>query len=176
MIQSLDLQILDWIQQHLRTPFWDGFMPVLTSLGEYGIIWIAVAVLFLFRKSRRRCGLTVGIGLIAGVLIGNVFLKKLIARPRPCWIDPSVTLLINNPTDYSFPSGHTLSGFIAAVILFRHDRRIGLPAMILAAAIAFSRLYLYVHYPSDILAGIILGIVIGIVTDRLIAKTINPHL
>lgn len=164
-IQTLDFQILDWIRQNLRNPFLDTVMPALTALGNAGILWIVIAVVLLFIKSRRRCGVTMAAGLIADLLIGLVLLKNLIGRARPCWINPSVPLLISSPTDYSFPSGHTLASFTAAVILLRHDRRLGIPALILAALIAFSRLYLYVHFPSDVLAGLLLGILIGVTAD-----------
>ena len=94
-----------------------------------------------------------------------MFLK--IARPRPCWLE-SVPLLIANPADYSFPSGHTLSSVIGATILTRTDRRFGWAAISLAALIAFSRLYLYVHWPSDVLAGALLGILMGFLAERLV--------
>ena len=100
-------------------------------------------------------------GLAVGVLVGNVCLKNLIARPRPCWLDSSVRLLIADPTDYSFPSGHTLSSVIGATILTKTDRRFGYAAIPLAALIAFSRLYLYVHFPSDVLAAAVPGVMIG---------------
>lgn len=99
-------------------------------------------------------------GLAVGVLVGNVCLKNLIARPRPCWLDDSVMMLISSTTDYSFPSGHTLSSVIGATVLTKTDRRFGWAAIPLAAVIAFSRLYLFVHFPSDILAGAILGVII----------------
>ena len=99
-----------------------------------------------------------------GDLVGNVFLKHLIARPRPCWLDQSVPLLIAVPNDYSFPSGHTLASVIGATILTAADRRFGLIAIPLAILIAFSRLYLYVHFPSDILGAVILGLGIGALT------------
>lgn len=95
------------------------------------------------------------------MLVGNVCLKNLIARPRPCWLDSSVRLLIADPTDYSFPSGHTLPSVIGATILTKTDRRFGYAAIPLAALIAFSRLYLYVHFPSDVLAAAVLGVMIG---------------
>lgn len=101
------------------------------------------------------------LGLAVGVLVGNVCLKNLIARPRPCWLDDSVMMLISSPTDYSFPSGHTLSSVIGATVLTKTDRRFGWAAIPLAAVIVFSRLYLFVHFPSDILAGAILGVIIG---------------
>ena len=95
------------------------------------------------------------------MLVGNVCLKNLIASPRPCWLDSSVRLLIADPTDYSFPSGHTLSSVIGATILTKTDRRFGYAAIPLAALIAFSRLYLYIHFPSDVLAAAVLGVMIG---------------
>ena len=95
------------------------------------------------------------------MLVGNVCLKNLIARPRPCWLDSSVQLLISSPTDYSFPSGHTLSSAIGATVLTKANHQFGWAAIPLAAAIAFSRLYLFVHYPSDVLAGAVLGVAIG---------------
>ena len=95
------------------------------------------------------------------MLVGNVCLKNLIARPCPCWLDSSVRLLIADPTDYSFPSGHTLSSVIGATILTKTDRCFDYAAIPLAALIAFSRLYLYVHFPSDVLAAAVLGVMIG---------------
>jgi len=92
---------------------------------------------------------------------GNACLKNLIARPRPCWLDSSVQLLIANPADYSFPSGHTLSSVIGATGLTKTNRRFGYAAIPLAALIAFSRLYLYVHFPSDVLAAAVLGVALG---------------
>jgi len=103
------------------------------------------------------------VALALGVLTGNLTLKPLIARPRPCWVDESVRLLIPNPTDYSFPSGHTLSSVIGATVLTKANAKFGLAAIPLAALIAFSRLYLYVHYPTDVLGGMVFGILAGYV-------------
>lgn len=100
-------------------------------------------------------------GLAIGVLAGNVCLKNLIARPRPCWLDDSVFMLISVPTDYSFPSGHTLASAIGATVLTKTNRKFGWAAIPAAIIIAFSRLYLFVHFPSDILAGAVLGVAIG---------------
>lgn len=136
---SIDWSILHWIRDVLTCPFLDFLMPKLTLLSNGGAVWL----------------------LAVGVLVGNVCLKNLIARPRPCWLDSSVRLLIADPTDYSFPSGHTLSSVIGATILTKTDRRFGYAAIPLAALIAFSRLYLYVHFPSDVLAAAVLGVMIG---------------
>ena len=136
---SIDWSILHWVRDVLTCPFSDSLMPKLTLLSNGGAVWL----------------------LAVGMLVGNVCLKNFIARPRPCWLDSSVRLLIADPTDYSFPSGHTLSSVIGATILTKTDRRFGYAAIPLAALIAFSRLYLYVHFPSDVLAAAVLGVMIG---------------
>ena len=160
---ALDTAALDAIQG-MRCAFLDAVMPFISKLGDGGAIWIALTlVLMLFRKTRRT-GYMLALSLVLGLLIGNLTLKPLIARPRPCWLDSSVQLLIANPTDYSFPSGHTLSSVIGATVLTKANRKFGLAAIPLAALIAFSRLYLYVHFPTDILGAAVLGVGIGLVT------------
>ena len=158
---NLDQTILYWIHDNLSCGLLDVLMPKLTLLGSGGAIWLLAPGGMLCTKRYRRQGVILLAGLAAGVLVGNVCLKNLIARPRPCWLDDSVTLLIATPTDYSFPSGHTLSSVIGATVLTKTTRKFGWAAIPLAAVIAFSRLYLFVHYPSDILAGAALGVAIG---------------
>ena len=136
---ALDWGILHWIQNNITCPFLDAVVPKLTMLGNAGIIWILAGVLLLCTKKYRRQGALVLMGLLVGLLVGNVALKHLVARSRPCWLDPSVQLLIATPTDYSFPSGHTLSSTIAATILTKTDRRFGYVAIPLAVLIALSR-------------------------------------
>ena len=163
---SLDWNILHWIQNVAVCPALDALMPKITALGNGGAIWLVAAGGMICTKKYRRQGACLLAGLAVGVLVGNVFLKNVVARPRPCWLDPSVRMLIPVPEDYSFPSGHTLSSAIGATILTRTDRRFGYVAIPLAALIAFSRLYLYVHFPSDILAAALLGVLIGEITRR----------
>lgn len=158
---NLDQTILYWVQDNLSCGFLDAVMPKLTLLGSGGAIWLLAAGGMLCTKKYRRQGVLLLAGLAVGVLVGNVCLKNLIARPRPCWLDDSVHLLIASPTDYSFPSGHTLSSVIGATVLTKTNHKFAWAAIPLAAVIAFSRLYLFVHYPSDILAGAVLGIAIG---------------
>lgn len=164
---SLDWTILHEIHDALTRPFLDFLMPKITALGNGGAIWLAAAGGMLRAKKYRKQGVLLLGGLAVGVLVGNVFLKNVITQPRPCWLE-SVPLLIANPADYSFPSGHTLSSVIGATILTRTDRRFGWAAISLAALIAFSRLYLYVHWPSDVLAGALLGILMGFLAERLV--------
>lgn len=163
---SLDWSILHAIQNYITCPFLDYWMPKITTLGNGGAIWLLAAVALLCTKKYRKQGILMLGGLALGILVGNVFLKNLIARPRPCWLDTSVAMLVNVPKDYSFPSGHTLISVIGATILTKTDKRFGYVAIPLAVLIAFSRLYLYVHFPSDVLAAAALGICIGCVMLR----------
>ncbi len=162
MIQQLDYAILDWIQTHLRCAFLDTLMPKVTLLAEYGVVLILLGLVLLCFKKYRVCGAAMLGGLAGGLMIGNVLLKNLVARPRPCWINTDISLLVAMPEDYSFPSGHTLHCFVAATVLMHYEKRLGIPAFVLAILVAFSRLYLYVHFPADVLAGAVLGIGIGL--------------
>lgn len=161
MLSMKELGILDFIQEHIRCGFLDWFFPTITKLGDSGIFWILLAVIFLFFKKTRKTGLMMGVALLCGLIVGNITLKPLIHRIRPYDLNPDAVLLIDRLSDFSFPSGHTLSSFEGATVLMIRDKRFGVPAMVLAVCIALSRLYLYVHYPTDVLAGAILGIGFG---------------
>ena len=150
----------------------DFLMPKITALGNGGAIWLAAAAAMTVSKKYRRYGITMLAALAAGVLIGNVCLKNLIARPRPCWIE-NIPLLISNPTDYSFPSGHTLSSVIGAYLLTAANRRFGFAAVPLAVLIAFSRLYLYVHFLSDVLFSVAIGIIIGFAAVSIMNRIVS---
>ena len=153
-----DLAILDFMQAHLSCGFLDTVMPALTRLGDSGVIWIVLAAALLLFPRTRKYGLAAALALVIGALLCNVTLKPLVARLRPFEIaDTMRQLLIDPPSDFSFPSGHTTSSFAAATALAAARARGGLAAMILAAVIAFSRLYLYVHYPTDVIAGALIG-------------------
>lgn len=165
----MEFQIL-YALQELHTPLLNQIMIFVTKLGDEGIFWIVLAVILLLFKKTRKCGLTIAVSMLLCYLLGNMFLKNVIARPRPCSIDPSVALLIPTPGEFSFPSGHTLHGFTAATAIFLHYKKPGIAAFILAALIAFSRMYLFVHFPTDILAGMILGIGVALLVYMFIMK------
>ena len=156
--------------QELHSPLLDKVMVFFTTLGEDGIVWIAIAALMLCFKKTRPCGIGMLAALILKTLIGNIILKNLFMRQRPCWLDPSVELLIKSPSSFSFPSGHTFDGFAASVTIFLHNRKAGIAAMILAAVIAFSRLYLFVHFPTDILASVVLGALVALTVYKVMAS------
>lgn len=156
------MTILDFIQNNMRNDFMDSIMPIISMLGNAGAIWIITSIVFILIKKYRSMGATILIALILCVLIGNLTLKPLVARVRPCDIANDIVLLIPHPKDYSFPSGHTMSSFAASVVIFIKNRKFGFAAIILAVLISFSRLYLYVHYLSDVIAGAVIGIIIGV--------------
>ena len=170
---SFDLPILDWIQEHLQCTFLDKTMPIITLFGDGGVFWILVAVALLFFAKYRKTGFSMGMALVLGVLICNVFLKPQVARIRPYDFQlqefgKQIPLLIKAQSDFSFPSGHTIASFEACTVLMLHDKRLGIPATILAILIAFSRLYLYVHYPTDVLVSLVLGILFGFLGNFLV--------
>ncbi len=158
--EAFEIEVLKSIQSIFGCRFMDFLMPGISLLGNGGFVWILCGIILLFTKKHRRFGIMMLAGMLIGFLIGNIALKNLIARPRPCWIESTYPLLIENPSDFSHPSGHTLSSFISAFVLLKADRRLGYSAMTLAILIAFSRLYLFVHFPTDVLAGILLAYLI----------------
>ena len=177
---NFDLPILDRIAQHLTNPFLDTVMPLITMLGDAGIFWILVAVVMICIPKYRQTGLAMGVALIMGLLVCNVAMKPLIARPRPYdfqfeHFGKTIQLLVSTPHDFSFPSGHTLASFEAATALLIGNKKVGIPAMILACLIAFSRLYLYVHYPTDVLFSVVMGIGFGILGTWLVKKGVSVY-
>ena len=175
-----DLPILDWIQANLQSGILDKIMPIVTVFGDGGIFWIAWSVLLLLFPKTRKTGLGMGFALIMGLLLCNLTLKPLVARIRPYDLQwelygREILLLTGKMHDFSFPSGHTIASFEAATVLLKNSKKMGIPAMILAIAIAFSRLYLYVHYPTDVLVSIILGVILAFIGDALAAK-VAPQL
>lgn len=159
----MELQILHMLQE-LHAEWLDPVMILLSTLGNAGLIWIALSVVLAIPKRTRVCAFTMMGAMALSFLLGNIMIKNLVARPRPFMVDASVMLLIPQPGEYSFPSGHTLNGFTAATVIFLYYKKAGVLALLFAGAIAFSRMYLFVHYPTDILAGMLLGIVDAVIT------------
>ena len=164
---SFDLPILDWIQANMTNPVLDFLMPIITLLGDAGIFWIVCASILALTKKYRRIGFGMAIAMVLGLLICNVTLKPLVARIRPYdfqeTLGVTVNLLIEKQHDFSFPSGHTIASFEACTVMMLGSRKLGIPATLLAILIAFSRLYLYVHYPTDVIASVILGTLFGVI-------------
>lgn len=157
----MEIEILNLIQ-HLRTPFLDEVMRFVTSLGNFSIAWVMLALVLILIPKTRKIGLVVMVAVILDSVLCNVILKNIFVRPRPCDVNTAINLLIPRPSGYSFPSGHTSASFAAvAALYFSGERKIWKAALALAILIAFSRMYLYVHYPTDVLGGIICGIICG---------------
>ena len=180
MAENFDLPILDWIQNTLQCGLLDFLMPLITLLGDAGIFWIAMAVVLLIFRKTRKMGIGMFIAMILGLLVCNITLKPLVARIRPYDLQleefgVTIKLLSGAMHDFSFPSGHTIASFEAAVVLLKNSKKMGIPAMILAVLISFSRLYLYVHYPTDVIASIILGTIFALIGDA-VAGLIAPKL
>ena len=155
----------------MQSGFMDKFMPFITKFGDHGTFWMIVAaLLFLFPKTRKT-GLGMAIAMMIGLLVCNVTLKPLVGRIRPydlqAELGVTIQLLGERMHDFSFPSGHTIACFEAAVVMLKNSKKLGIPAMILAVLISFSRLYLYVHYPTDVIASIILGTLFALIGDAL---------
>ena len=171
-ISSFDHDVLKAVNSTMRSGLLDSIMPYITKLGDGGVFWIALALILLIPKKTRRTGAAMGIAMLIGLIIGNGLLKNIIARPRPFDIRDTILprnrLLVSPPTDYSFPSGHTLASFEAATALYKDHTVYGFLAFVLAILIAFSRIYLQVHYPSDVLGGAILGFLFGLLGSTIV--------
>ena len=166
---NLDGSILLWIQDYIRNPILTPFFKVITTLGNGGAIWILLTLMMLILPKTRKVGCMMAAALTGTLLINNILLKNLIARTRPYEVIEGLTYLVSKPTDYSFPSGHAGSSFVTAWVMFRQlPKRYGVPALILAILIALSRLYVGVHYPSDVLIGVIDGIAIGMAAEAIV--------
>ena len=168
---QIDSNILIFVQEHIRQPFLTPFVIIITNLGDSGIVWIVISVLLIVMNKTRKVGAMCLTSLLCSFIISNLLLKNLFARVRAFDIITGLEVLIARPLDYSFPSGHTASSFAAAFIIYRNlPKRFGIPAMILAILISMSRLYLGVHYPSDILFGVIMGILAGYLAEKIVNR------
>ena len=165
--------ILDFIRNNMSCSFLDYSMQGISFLANVGLIWIVSAIVLLIIPKTRKIGLAVACALIFSLIICNITIKPIIARVRPYDLREGIELIIARPTDFSFPSGHTSISFAGAIPMLMYNKKIGIPALILAIIIAFSRLYLYVHFPTDVLGGMIVGSICGVLgyfTSKFIYK------
>lgn len=141
-LNNFDIGVLYLIQDSLRSPILTSFLEFMTDLGNNGYVWIALAVLLMTIRKCRKAGLTTMLALVINVILANGILKHLVQRPA----------------DWSFPSGHASASFAAAFVLYHYlPKKFSIVMFVLAALISFSRLYLGVHYPTDVFAGVFVG-------------------
>ena len=159
---EMEADILLWIQNNIRNDVLTPIFRFITTLGNAGVIWIVLSVGL---KKTRRVGLLALVSLVFSALIDNVILKNVVARTRPYEVIDGLTSLVGAQKDYSFPSGHTGSAFAAAVVMFRGlPKKYGIPILVFACLMGLSRLYVGVHYPSDVLGGALIGTGIALFT------------
>lgn len=169
----MELRFLDFLQT-IHTPLLDKILAFITSLGNAGIIWIVLAVVLLILPKTRKTGIIVVAALLMDLVLCNLILKNLVARVRPYDVNTAIAILIKKPLDFSFPSGHTAASFAAMTALFLAKmKKAWIAALVLAVLIAFSRLYFYVHYPTDVLGGAVVGILSGIIGYAIVEKIDN---
>lgn len=166
----MDFKIL-YALQSIRTPFLDSLWLFITNMaGSMGEFWLIVGALLLIFRKTRKWGFSVLLSYALVFVVGQFVLKDLIARSRPCHLDETIQLLVSRPSSYSCPSTHTAWAFGAAASLFMNNKKAGIGACVVAALIGFSRMYLFVHFPTDVLAGVALGILMGLIAAFAINK------
>ena len=169
---ALDGGVLLWIQEHLRTPLLNGIVSFYTTLGNAGVLFLTAALLMICFRKTRRAGVFALVAIAVGFVCTNLVLKNLIARPRP-WLNVAgLTYLVTENDPNSFPSGHTCAAFAFAVGVWRAAPRrwMGWTALALAVLMGLSRLYVGVHYPSDVLAGAVVGSLAGLAAVWIVGR------
>lgn len=170
-LAMLDANILLWLQEYFRQEWMTLFWTFISSLGDGGWFWIVLSVILLIPKRTRGVGIASILALGIGALITNAALKNMFARTRPYEVIDGLILLVERQSDFSFPSGHSCASFAAATVCYKmFPKKYGVPALGLAALIAFSRLYVGVHYPSDVIAGTLIGILAAMAAYKIVEK------
>lgn len=171
LIQQLDGSILLWIQNYIRRDFLNPIILFITNLGDAGWFWILVLAVMLMFTKYRKIGLTGLAALLIGFFITNLCLKNMVARVRPYEVIEGLELIGKRANDFSFPSGHSTCSMAAAVVLFaKMPKKIGVPALILGILICFSRLYIGIHYPTDVIVGMCVGIIAALLAMYIIKQ------
>ncbi len=169
-LNQFEIGILDFIRETFSCKFLDYFFVSLTSLSDKGIFWILLAIALLCFKKTRKTGIYLAVVLVIGEILGNQILKKVFERPRPYTVNSDIELIIEKLASFSFPSGHSRCSVECATVIFANNKKWGIVAIVLAALTCISRMYLYVHYPTDVLAGAALGVIDGLIAIFIVKK------
>jgi len=170
----MDGNILLWIQDNLRNNVLDVIMKTITRLGDGGLIWIVIAIILLLFKKYRYAGLASAISLILTLLTVNICIKNVVARIRPYEVIEGLTRIVSEQSDYSFPSGHTAHSFAVGIVVFiMLPKCFGIPTLCLSVLMGLSRLYVGVHYPTDVLGGAIIGTIMALISVFIVGKIRN---
>lgn len=164
----MEIAILDFIQTIFKSSLMDRFMVLFTTLGNEGIIYYILLVLLLLNKKTRKLGVILGISMLLNHILSNITLKPLFARTRPFDVNTGVEIIIKKPSSYSFPSGHTAQAFTTAFAFLFAKSKLTKLMFVFACIMAFTRLYLYVHYPTDILGGLLCGLISGYIGYKIV--------
>lgn len=169
IITAIDNSILNIVENRIQCDFLDKTMPLISNLGGV-IIWLIIAAVFISIKKYRKYGIVLLISLVVCIVLASLCIKPIVKRLRPCDVYETLNLIITKPSGYSFPSGHSIRSFGAATILFKVNKKMGIPAFILAFLTAFSRVYLYAHYFTDVFVGTVLGIICSVFLYNLLIE------
>lgn len=169
-LNQFEIGVLDFIRNTFSCKFLDYFFVGITTLSNKGIFWIILAVALLCFKKTRKTGICLAVVLLIGEIVGNQILKRIFERPRPYTVNPDVTLIVDKLSSFSFPSGHSRCAVECAVVIFANNKKWGIAAIVVAVLTCLSRMYLYVHYPTDVLAGAVLGVIDGMLAMLIVKK------
>lgn len=164
----MDFSIL-YALQSIRTEWLDSFMLFITNMaGDMGQAWVLLGILLLVYKKTRKLGLSILLSYAIVYFSIQYGIKDLIARPRACQIDQTIEMITKCSSSFSCPSTHTCWAFAGATCIYLFNSKAGKLVYVVTSLIALSRMYLFVHFPTDVLFGLVLGVAIGFASYKVV--------